>query len=39
MEDQVDGRAVARVPVRLGGVVAGALNAYTTTRAWTPSRR
>ena len=35
--DQVSVRAVASVPVRLGGVVVGALDAYAmTTRAWTP---
>ena len=34
---QVSVRAVASVPVRLGGVVGGALNAHaTTSRAWTP---
>ena len=35
--DQVSVRAVASVPVRMGGVVVGALDAYArTTRAWTP---
>jgi GAF domain-containing protein len=35
--DQVSVRAVASVPVRLGGVVVGALDAFAvTTRAWTP---
>jgi GAF domain-containing protein len=34
---QVSVRAVASVPVRLGGVVVGALNAYAVaSRAWTP---